>query len=223
MPIRMLLLPGLTPGRGFELVEAFLGAGEPDEARELFEALEPIDKLLGSEELQIQPGNDGLEEWAEMALVFREPKQVVASIARLRGQGHSLRQDPDLDWFRARLKILAARGQLRRKPDVSLKELTAALEIDESDEPIVFYLAARSAFGRGNKELLLNRLQDCAKRITDLSHEHRRELSRMGFTIGRIDLCRLFIDGVEAPTLELPEFNYNDATRSRAGLGPHFY
>ena len=72
----------LTVGKGFELVEAFLANGELEEARELFEALEPIGKLLGSEEIRMQLDGDGLDEWAELALAFREPKQLLASLTR---------------------------------------------------------------------------------------------------------------------------------------------
>lgn len=200
----------LTPGKGFELVEAFLEAGEPEEARELFEELEPIDKLLGSEELQMQLGNDGLEEWAEVALVFREPKQVVASIARLRTRDNPFHQDVDFDRYKESLKILAARGQLRRNPHLSLPELLASLEIRKPNDVIVFYLAAKSAFDSQNKELLLDRLDACRQRIAGLAPEQRRDLARMSFKAGRADFCRLFVDGVEAPTLARPQFTYND-------------
>ena len=69
--------------KGFELVDALLAAGRGDEARDLFERLEPLDALLGSEPYDLWTRDRSLDARAERALVFRRPAEVLAALERL--------------------------------------------------------------------------------------------------------------------------------------------
>lgn len=200
----------LTPGKGFELVEALLANGEVEEARELFEALEPINKLLGSEEIQMRLDGDGLEQWAEQALAFREPKQILASLNRLRAPHNPFGTEEDFAMRKATMKVFAARGQLNRNPDLSPLDLISSLEIGKLDESIVFYLAAKSAYQTENDTLILDRLQACHKTIDTLSPMFRRELSRMSVSMENKELALAFIEDVECPTLYSDEISSRD-------------
>jgi hypothetical protein len=222
----------LTAGKGFELVEALLASGEIDEAREEFEALEPIDKLLGSQEIRFQIEKDGLEQWAEQALAFREPKQILASLDRLRASQNPFGTEADLENYKATLKVFAARGHLKRNPEFSLADLVSLLEIGKSDEIIVLYLGAMSAYGAENETLTMERLQVCAQKLSDLSPVFRRELSHVANAMDHSDLALAFIEGVDAPTLDSGQLNSSDedlrrqsrqvilhaSLRSRSGL-----
>ena len=112
----------ITSGRYYELVDAFLARGEGAEARKLFHKLEPIDRLLGSKSIEIRSDDSELEAWAERALIFREPQQFVAAIDRLRQEEHSL-HPRNMGSYRTELKLLAARGQLLRNPELSVEVL----------------------------------------------------------------------------------------------------
>jgi hypothetical protein len=201
----------LTVGKGFELVEAFLANGELEEARELFEALEPIDVLLGSEQIEVRRVNRaGLEGWAELALAFREPGQLLASLKRLRVPDHEKEEKAHLQNYLIELKLLAARGQLRRNPDLSLVDLIESLQIDSKHEAFIFYIGIKMSFQAERDATAIERLKVCSNRVHDLYAGHRRELADIASTLGRADLCLLYIDGVEPPTLKPGRFDYSD-------------
>ena len=199
----------LTAGKGFELVDAYLSQGEVAEARKLFEALEPIDKLLGSEPIQ-RPDEDGLEEWAEHALAFREPDQVLTSIERLRGPDDPFYRDFDVDGYQTSLKLLAARGQLFHHPELSLEPLMQSLKISETHRGVILCLAARAAYQANENELALQQLQATLPHADQMPDELRRQSSKIAATLGRLDLCRSFLEGVPAPTIEEQEFIYRE-------------
>ncbi len=121
----------LSAGKGFDLVEALLNAGELVQAKELFSALEPLEYLFGRKEWDglTFHGSDDLERWAELALAFRTPAEVVNAINRVQVRDlwpNSDRPKPDTQ----PLRLLAARGQLRRNPGLETNEVLRLLEIN---------------------------------------------------------------------------------------------
>ena len=106
--------------------------------------------------------------------------------------------------------MFAARGQLRRNPDLSLDDLNASLRIDASHGAVVLYLGVKMSFESDNDALTIRRLQASVDRLGDLPAGHRRELASIAFAVERTDLCLALIDGVESQTLDLGRFNYDD-------------
>ena len=206
----------LTVGKGFELVEALLANGELQEARELFDSLEPIDKLLGSEQLRMRGDGDGLEGWAEQALAFREPKQVLTALTRLRASDVQIGEKTDLGMLKAQLKLFAAGGQLRRNPGLSLNELSASLEIESRYEAVILYLGSKMSFRVKDYAVAIERLELCGKHLSDLPAGYRRDLANIASALDRTDLCFLYINGVDSPTLELDPFDFSDESLRKA-------
>ena len=183
----------LTAGKGYDLVDAFLEAGEAEEARKLFDGLEPIEVLLGSRPPEVRPDYNELEVWAERALFFREPRQINAALSELRRPDDPFGRGFDLDDYRMRLKILAVRGELMRKPDLIPQPLMEALEIQDRYNGLFLYFAARSAFQAGNDSLAVRRLEMALSLVDDLGSEARRRLRRYGASGRQTGSCfRLF-------------------------------
>jgi energy-coupling factor transporter ATP-binding protein EcfA2 len=203
----------LTVTKGYELVDAFLHQRELSEARRLFDSIEPIGQLLGAE-TTAHHATDVLAAWAERALVFREPGQILASLARLRA-------DPrpgapfDLESWREHLKMLAARGQLNRHPDLIPDDLMAALEIDPDNRPVLLFLAARSAFEAEKDDLAIERLALLVQVADELAPTYRRELARIALRLGKTEAAAAFLHKISAPTLEGWTLTYNGEEQGR--------
>lgn len=154
---------------------------------------------------------------------------------RLRAPRNRFATEADFETYKETLKILAARGHLKRNPEFGLTNLVSLLEIQKSDESAVFYFGAMSAYEAENDTLTLERLQACLEKMNDLSPVLRRELSRVAITMGHSDEALAFIDGVDAPTLDPGQLNSSDedlrrrsrqvilhaSLKSRLGLSSH--
>ena len=191
----------LTVNKGYQLVDAFLEAGEGTEARKLFHDLEPLDKLLGSARLEGHAGGDDLCGWAERALVFRDPGQLLVSLARLRAPEHTFGTEFDIEAYCSGLKLTMIRGQLGRDPDRDPWPLAEALQLGLEHHGLVRYFAAEAAFQADNDPLATERLEAAVVSTGSLSPDLRREAATMAARLGRLDLAALFLEGTGPPTL----------------------
>ena len=199
----------LTVGKGYELVDAFLQSGEAVQARKLFDRLEPVEKLLGSEPVDLHPSSLDLEEWAERALIFREPNQLLAALARLNPRDDALSRLHDADRLRVDLKLVAARGQLMRNPQLPLNELMESLQIEAEYEPLLHYFAAEYAFQLGDDALAADRLESAAGEATRLPEDARRSCAERSALLNRADLVNVFLNGVPSPSLADHDSSYD--------------
>jgi hypothetical protein len=200
----------LTPGKGYELVDAFLEAKESVEARKLFDSIEPVGQLLGSEPVEPhRQKTDILVAWAKRALVFRQPGQILTSLARLRVDPR-FGGDFDLAAWQEHLKIVAARGQLERHPNLDPDELMTALQIGLDDRQLLFFLAARAAFEVEKDGLAVERLALLVPMADKIEPGLRRELARIAVRLGRLEAATAFLHDVPPPTLHGWTFNNQD-------------
>jgi hypothetical protein len=204
----------LTAGKAFELVDAFLARGELSEARKLFQKIEPIDRLLGSREIETRSDHHELEAWAERSLVFREPKQVVASIARLRQDENPFNSSNDLNACQIRLKLYAARGQLNRDPTLEITSLAESLEIHQNDTALLYYFSCRGAFDADLNNLVIERLREVQSFAADLSPDVRRDAAMMAAMSGRLDISNVLMDGLPPATIDAQSFEDDDLRHS---------
>ena len=190
----------LTVGKGYTLVDALLDTGEPQEARKLFDDLEPVDILLGSASPNFRQDGDELEEWAERALVFREPSHVLASLARLRHIEDHFDRGVDIESYRTRLKLHAARGQLMRDAALAPESVAKKLEIGPEYRGYLLFVAAESAFQADDDHLAVKRLELALPLAIDLDPEIRRDAAAISARLQRLDLAASYFDGLRAPT-----------------------
>lgn len=192
----------LTVGKGYALVDAFLAAGQADEARRLFDSLEPISKLLGAEAIDNIRGDDTeFVEWAARALVFREPAQILACLARLHATEDPLDRGFDMENYRTRLKVVVVRGHLNRNPGLPPESLAEALEIPPEYRGVLLYLAAQSAFDSDNDVVAAQRLEAELMVADELDGDLRRESAAIAASVGRLDLAEAFFEGTTPPTI----------------------
>ena len=200
----------LSAGKGYELVDALLEQGDTSEARELFHRIEPINKLLGSEAVDLTIANDELIAWAERALVFRGPRLMVETLDRLQAREDSLGGGFSLDEFRTSLKLLAVRGQLWRDYELSTQELSDGLGIAPGHEALLLLFAAGSAFRADDSAVAMERLGAALPRANQLEPATRRDAAMLAARLGRLDLAAAFFDGATTPDLANRDLSYDD-------------
>ena len=192
----------LTAGKGYELVDTYLRKGDEVEARRLFHKLEPIEILLGSEPVDEHRDNVTLKEWAERALIFREPAHFLRSLDRLHVAQQRHEHAEDIDDFRDRLKLFATRGQLIRNPELDAKQLAKALEIDEDYLAFLLLFAARGAFRADHREQILERFQEIVPLARHLPSDLQREAALMAMKVGCIELAIGLFEDLEPPSFK---------------------
>jgi hypothetical protein len=197
----------LSVGKAYDLVDAFLAAGEAEEARSLFEGIEPTGKLLGAELVEAGIG-DSLVAWAERALVFREPAHFLASLDRLQAPDDRLGKLFNMEEYRAGLKLHAVRGQLERDPSLEPASLVEALRVRPEHLGLVLYFAAREAFAADDDPLVVRRLEEALRLSTGLEPWLKQRLAVLAARIARLDLTAAFFDGVPPPALPAGDLDY---------------
>ena len=205
----------MTTGKGFDLVETLLEVGDLMSAKDLFNSLEPLDVLLGAKEIFESRTRTELEKWAEQALAFRTIDEFLTSLQRIR-VGDRGPHTEDLSAQLAHLKLLAARGQLMRSPEISPDELVASLKLDSSHDLIIHCLALKAAFESGMDDLALERLEKCAYAASALGSEFLLQISYMAYQLSKEDIAKKLIESATMPSLNLGDYHYDDADLRRA-------
>ncbi|MGF7207930.1 energy-coupling factor transporter ATP-binding protein EcfA2 [Skermanella aerolata] len=206
----------LACGKGYELVDAFLATGEKAEARKLFDSIEPIQKLLGSETIEMRIDDSDLVDWAERVLVFRDPSQFLAVLARLRPPEEHFGHGFDMEEYQTQLKIVAVRGQLGRNPDLVPEKLIEILQIGSESRSLILHLAVQAAFDADNDVLAAQHLETALASVDEFESWSRLELSNIAARIGRLDLAGAFFEGIKPPTLAGRDFAYGGEDLSHA-------
>jgi energy-coupling factor transporter ATP-binding protein EcfA2 len=200
----------MTTGKGFDLVETLLETGDLASAKDLFNSIEPLDVLLGAKEIFESRTRTELEKWAEQALAFRTTDEFITSLQRMRVSDHGPHTE-DLPAQLAHLKLLAARGQLMRNPELSPHELVASLELDSSHDLIINYLALKAAFESGMDDLASERLEICADTAVAHGSGLLLQISQMACQLSRDDIAKRLIESAAIPSLDLGDYHYEDA------------
>jgi hypothetical protein len=208
----------LSAGKGYELVDAFLAKQDVAEARKLFDSLEPIGKLLGSEALNPHSDDSGLSDWAARALVFRAPDRFLAVLGQLCVSHDRLGQDFDIEAYRTHLKLVAARGQLERNPNFSPDTLSETLQMGPEHRGLLLLLAARLAFEADDYVLASERLELASQMVVGLKHSHCRRVALIATQIGRLDLAEKYLQDIPPPTLAEQLSSCDDDELKRASL-----
>lgn len=190
----------LTDSKGYELIDALLSADRVDDARNVFQEIEPLDKLLGAVSVNLGWGDSKLTEWAERALAFRSPAEFMASIERLQIEEHRLAAR-DADDGRHYLQIRGLFGQLRRRPDLDPPELAVGLDLLTGNDPRFWYFSAQEAFLAKRPELASRRLACALEDTASMARKARIDAAVLAVRVDSPELAAKFIAGVDPPLL----------------------
>ncbi|MCX7319695.1 MAG: hypothetical protein NT113_09455 [Hyphomicrobiales bacterium] len=191
-------LPTTSP---YIVIDALLQAGRNDEARFLFEESEPIEKLLGSEVVDLWHRDEELYNWAAYALTFREPRHFLACLDRLREPLRQFGDGNSLDDLKDELKLIAARSEFEAKPDQEVEAVAKRLQVRETVYTTLFLMAAESAYDSGLYDLAKSHFRIVAESAQQFDDDTRRNAARILLSLGELDLAVAFLDRVVAPTL----------------------
>lgn len=220
----------LSKGKGFDLVEALLDAGELVRAKDLFSELEPLEYLFGRKEWDGGRGDDGLQRWAELSLAFRVPSEVAQAIDRIQVRDVW----PNMDFAKQNtqpLRLLAARGQIRRNPGLDTSEVADSLLIEEDYRSLVDYYGIAPALGSNLYSLAGERCNRCLAQRHFLTNGQRLNLVAALLQLSMTeDAVTLFEDitppafGTEGSTYDVgssvDEILLHASLRARLGLEP---
>jgi hypothetical protein len=183
------------------VIDALLQAGRAHDARELFEASEPIGKLLGSEPVDLGYSDRELYDWARRALIFREPRHFLASLDRLQLADTRWQSEVDLDSVKSELKLLAAQGVIGSAPTSEITAVAELLHLGQASLPRLLLLAAEIAFDLDLDTITAKHLQRASANVIDLSNNSRRRATRMALELDDRKLAIAFFDSLTPPTL----------------------
>lgn len=201
----------LSNGKGFDLVEALLHAGELARAKELFSQLEPLEYLFGRSEWDgmSNHGRDGLERWAELSLAFRAPAEVAQALDRI--QVRDLWSNMDQPKPDAQpLRLLAARGQLRRNPGLSTTDLADSLGINKNYRVYVDYFGIAPALDSGLSTAAREMCGRCLDQRHGLGERQLLHLVAALLQLSMTEDAKKLLEDIAAPTFGEDRSTYDE-------------
>lgn len=193
----------------YRVIDADLAAGDVGSARTSFESAEPLEQLLGAKPVSDLNDEASLAEWAHRALAFRPATQVIQMLDRLVASEGVFRA-VDLDAVRQRLKFELMDGELRRNPAMDPEALRLSLAMPDNEAGLAQLYGALASKAAGRPGEALTRAEAAAATVEDLDPEERRTLGVLAARLGRPDLAKQVIEGVEPPTLAPSTFRGDD-------------
>jgi hypothetical protein len=141
--------------RAYEVVDALVTRGRIEEARRLFERVEPLSR---STDYSIQ--EDNLREWAGRVHLFREADQICRIIPNLtRPRTDNSFENERLDRLRWDLKFEVARAAITAAPDADIALILEKLDLGLDASRYLQLEAASAAYSAGNASLAAERMQ----------------------------------------------------------------
>lgn len=199
----------ISEAAAYRVVDAFLEASDLDAASAVFQELEPLGQLLGSESVSGLDAESSLLDWGYRALAFRTPERVSAAIGQL-----SKPEDPffapDIPALRWRTRIEAARGAISRQPDIDIPELYLRLGLGAQDVAHGLVDGAIAARREGMTVLALARLEGALETRERLADFERRSLAWEAMLACREDLAGLAMEGVAPPGMGPTNYSGDD-------------
>ena len=195
----------------YAVIEALLEAGRFEEARGLFEAVEPIDKLLGWGQVYFDRNDDELYEWAQYVLIFREPHQFLAALDRLQVSEVALRQgNGDLEAVKRNLRLFAARSALDAAPEQDFEKLCKHLFIEGVSAAALRLLGAEGAMDSGADDIAKVHLEKAFPSADEFSDDRCLRAARVALHVGDKELAKAYFSKVVVPSLRNDRLQPND-------------
>ncbi|MGJ5049575.1 ATP-binding protein [Bradyrhizobium oligotrophicum] len=206
----------LTIAAPFGLVDAYLAAGRIDDARDLFEELEPTNKLYGAEAIDSFRLDDDLQEWAERALVFRKPHQVIAALERLRLPDRPAMGERSLDEIRNHLKFIAACNASDGGSLDSFRSTLDSLLVPTAMEPALRIYAAEQAAAFGDLSAARIHLAAACAQADGLSEDWRERAALLSLDLADSASGAKYFEGLVAPVYDRDGYSDNGDAEARS-------
>ncbi|QQO21291.1 hypothetical protein JJB98_15810 [Bradyrhizobium diazoefficiens] len=206
----------LTVPASFRLVDAYLAAGRIDDARALFEELEPANKLYGAETVDDFRLDDDLLEWAERALVFREPRHLLAALGRLRLRGGAAIGEHSLDEIRDRLRFIAACHASENGSVASFQSTIESLLVPESMQSALRINAAEQAVAFGDDNAARIHLAAACMDTERLSEDRRQSAALLSLNLADPASALRYFEGLVTPVYDRDSFSERGDRETRS-------
>jgi hypothetical protein len=195
----------------YRVVDALLQQGRADDAKSLFEQIEPIDKLLGSENLDLAiTGDEDLYCWARRVLIFRDVKQFLAALDNVRLEDGRFHRSRDVASFKRALRLLAARTEIESSPNCDLGALAEKLQIEPASLTDLRIVAAQIAYEGGLDEVARAHLREASAQVKELGENDRRRAANMLLVLGEPEFARKYFSELKAPNLDRGSLDHSD-------------
>ncbi len=187
----------------YRVVDALLQQGSMEEAKRLFQSLEPVGKILGAEGLDLfVSGDQDLYSWARRVLIFRELKYFQGGLSNLRlSERRSAVDSESLTELRRALRMLAARAEIESNADCDLQALARKFEIEPALLPRLEMTAASIGYEENLDEVARRHLTALSPHIAVFDDIRRRRAAHMLLVLGDRQLAARFFDELSPPNL----------------------
>jgi hypothetical protein len=206
----------LTVVAPFRLVDAYLAAGRIDEARTLFEELEPTNKLYGAETVDNFRLDDDLQEWAERALVFREPRHVLVAFERLRLRDRAAMGEPSLDEIKDHLRFIAACHASESGSVASFQSTIDSLLVPKAMQPALRIYAAEQAAAFGDDDTARIHLAAACAEADGLSENRRQSAALLSLDLADSASAEKYFEGLVAPIYDRDGYSDHGDAEARS-------
>ncbi|KUR75317.1 hypothetical protein [Novosphingobium sp. Fuku2-ISO-50] len=187
----------------WDVIDALIQAGEPEQARQLFEEENPFRLLADSARPYSWRNTTAALPWAERAVLFLDREQINRILTRAYSDGdiEGVTHD-DLDSLSEALKFQVARA-MSRGGETDIDLLAQHWSVPTDARPLLLLEAADRAFGGGDAALTSQLLSDALVEsgFPELGPSWAQLGARLAIRCGDADLARAFL--VHVPVLSL--------------------
>lgn len=199
---------GGVAGKDYEIVDILVDQQELESARELFDDIEPIDKILGGKAVDSFGRNDDLSDWARRVFHFRDPDQILDAIGRLSSSDSRHPELENDEALRSRLRFEVARAAVAYRPGADISELESALTVDAGYHVYLLAESCQSADSLKMFDVARERLLEVVdhKDFGTLGTSWRRGLALTALALGQRSVAeKIFADLVPPGASQLEE------------------
>lgn len=188
----------------YEIVDALLKTGEVDQARRLFDQIEPLGSLLGSGKENLNLHFDDLLQWAKRVFHFRDVDQIDGAITLLsKNHQGTLGPTQDDEFIDRRLRLTAAFAAIPIQPEADFHQLVCQLRVHNDDIPYLFIHAGTRAYESNKSELAHNFLSQATAHsgFSSIESGWKRKVALLEAKLGEAVNARAIFVSITAPTI----------------------
>jgi hypothetical protein len=188
----------------YEIVDALLQTGEVDQARSLFDQIEPLGPLLGSGKEDLNFHFDDLLQWAKRVFYFRDVDQIDRAITLLsKNHQGSWMPNQDDEYIERRLRLTAAFAAILIQPEADFHELACQLRVRDADMPYLLIHAGIHAYESNKTELADKLLSQATTHsgFSSIENGWKRTAALVEAKLGKTANARAIFVSMTAPTI----------------------
>lgn len=196
---RALIDEGITTDKAFDILDAFTEAGRIDDARRLFDELEPL-----AEANTNYPNYNDLAPWARRAFRFRQADQLRAELKRLeQPRGENEWHKNEAKSLADRLRFDIALSTVDETPAADINAVVKDLELPDQYASYLKLRAALSAFRDKDAPLAIRLLKalKASKELDALPANWRRAACRLALRLEQLELARSIFASLDSPVI----------------------